>query len=754
MSELEAVLTRLGIPQYLDRFTRAGYDSWKAVLGITEEDLDRLKLKLGHRRKLQQEVARARSLLKNSSSPNETGSTLREDRRAKEEDEDEGESTTYRADDQGGSRKKRKYIRRPKTDGNAPERPPSAYVLFSNGVRRELQGQNVSFVNIAKMVGERWQAISPEEKEYWQSQASAAKELHDTEFAEYRKTDDYKQYMSYLADFEKKNPRAKAVESRSPQAQQSGSSRGHMDEGKSLADRITKSFYPLETMTGGLNTLREPHFANNWQEILVESIQHLLVESSQTESASNIIARDAVLNQDFDKSGQDQNRHSVLINPFQMLPISTLAPFLEVFLQRVNCIFYFFDSDELEGMFREAFASPPDLTNETKSVVCLVIALGVQMSDHGSEDEWILWYENGRRFLDDENWSNDLWIVRALALVSMYHVGERRDTSRNYLEIAKRIGNVNGLAGHDNPTWQMKDPERDKWLRVWRTVMFLHDWLALASKANERSTLADHSIALEPDSLSRRGMGFEQVSQRYIGRLCTILAYVPPSGATVPVVDYERYVDELRSFPKHFPEEFQDLKLPQHVDGELRSFLPNISESHKTMITHDKLWEQYPTRVNVEEFAHTCIQSASDLAQLCAEMSRARAFTPNSWLPKFFLLNASVASVVGLVWQKQQHRLGRALLSDQSAQRASSTIDVALEILGYCRLRSKSALWSWSVLTQMKRWIEQSNWDDSILLMERGGGGWDRGGGDPGGGDRLLGDLGGLMTMPDNHPWG
>ena len=62
--------------------------------------------------------------------------------------------------------------------------------------------------------------------------------------------------------------------------------------------------------------------------------------------------------------------------------------------------------------------------------LCLVIALGVQISDHGSMDQVIVWYENGRRYMDNENWEEELWVMRALLLISMYHIGEKVDTSR------------------------------------------------------------------------------------------------------------------------------------------------------------------------------------------------------------------------------------------------------------------------------------------------------------------------------------
>ena len=47
--------------------------------------------------------------------------------------------------------------------------------------------------------------ILAEEKEPYESQASAAKEKYHSEMAKYKKTDAYKEYTQYLADFKAKN---------------------------------------------------------------------------------------------------------------------------------------------------------------------------------------------------------------------------------------------------------------------------------------------------------------------------------------------------------------------------------------------------------------------------------------------------------------------------------------------------------------------------------------------------------------------
>ena len=76
--------------------------------------------------------------------------------------------------------------------------------MFSE-IREELRPQSLSFTEIAKRVGESWQILSPEHKEPYESQASAAKEKYHAQLAEYKKTDHYREYTEYLAEFKLKN---------------------------------------------------------------------------------------------------------------------------------------------------------------------------------------------------------------------------------------------------------------------------------------------------------------------------------------------------------------------------------------------------------------------------------------------------------------------------------------------------------------------------------------------------------------------
>ncbi|KAI0452753.1 hypothetical protein F5B21DRAFT_323299 [Xylaria acuta] len=199
MNFLESVFGELGISQYLGVFIDQGFDSWETILDITESDLDALGVKLGHRRKLQRRIANYRGVAPDVSLVSPTRTSIEDGRH------DSNRTDVGRADPKvGPTVAKRKYRRHPKADEYAPERPPSAYVLFSNKMREDLKGQNLTFTEIAKLVGENWQNLGRTEKEPFERQANEAKEKYNHDLAEYKKTSECRKYNEYLREFRKR----------------------------------------------------------------------------------------------------------------------------------------------------------------------------------------------------------------------------------------------------------------------------------------------------------------------------------------------------------------------------------------------------------------------------------------------------------------------------------------------------------------------------------------------------------------------
>lgn len=68
-------------------------------------------------------------------------------------------------------------------------------------MREDLKGHNLTFTEVAKLVGEHWQGVSSSEKEAYESQANAAKEKYHRDLVEYKKTPEYVKYALFLQDF-------------------------------------------------------------------------------------------------------------------------------------------------------------------------------------------------------------------------------------------------------------------------------------------------------------------------------------------------------------------------------------------------------------------------------------------------------------------------------------------------------------------------------------------------------------------------
>ncbi|KAL7961441.1 hypothetical protein V8C34DRAFT_12604 [Trichoderma compactum] len=198
--ELEAIFRELGITQYLDTFVEQGFDTWETILDIQESDLDALGVKLGHRRRLQRRIANARGIdpsISLSSIKSTSEDSKHDGAHKKREPPSHGEDSIIVP--------KRKYRRHPKPDENAPERPMSAYVLFSNKLRENLKGdRSLSFTEIAKLVGENWQSLPLAEREIYEAQARASKERFYREMAIYKETPEYRKYLEYLEEFNEK----------------------------------------------------------------------------------------------------------------------------------------------------------------------------------------------------------------------------------------------------------------------------------------------------------------------------------------------------------------------------------------------------------------------------------------------------------------------------------------------------------------------------------------------------------------------
>ncbi|KAG9656471.1 hypothetical protein KCV03_g9981, partial [Aureobasidium melanogenum] len=180
MTTLKLLLERLDLTRYHDAFVDEGFDTWETLMDITESDLEALGVKLGHRRKLQ------RAIFESSQDRTPLSLFLRSGSRDESAGHDEIKKT----------------------------QPPQLQQQTSNGsqdqdaakIRDQLRGQELSFTEIAKLVGERWQELQAHEKEPCEREAQALKDTYYSELRKYKKTSQYRQYQDYLVEFKTKHP--------------------------------------------------------------------------------------------------------------------------------------------------------------------------------------------------------------------------------------------------------------------------------------------------------------------------------------------------------------------------------------------------------------------------------------------------------------------------------------------------------------------------------------------------------------------
>jgi hypothetical protein len=203
MRELQEVLDSLGLQQYHKVLTENGFDTWEVVADITEEDLQELGFKLGHRRILQREIANYRGVLFGLSLDSD-GSPLASPQATAGLESFPFPSQSSASMSPKAKEGKRRYRRHPKPDANAPKKPKTAYVNFADHLRTDPSIRSLSFVEIAKEVGRRWQNMPADKKHVWECEAARAMQQYETAMDEYRKSPEYAQYQDYLDEFRRK----------------------------------------------------------------------------------------------------------------------------------------------------------------------------------------------------------------------------------------------------------------------------------------------------------------------------------------------------------------------------------------------------------------------------------------------------------------------------------------------------------------------------------------------------------------------
>jgi hypothetical protein len=260
--ELNTELARLGLSHYEERLQENGFQDWETVTAITETDMDEMDFKRGDRRKLQHAIREYRS-----ASASHTVYEIRDVPMPSE-----GLPT----------RTIRSYRRHPRPDPNAPHKPRTAYVLFSEHVRQDPGLSHSSFTEIAKETGKRWRELPSEERiVIWETPAADRLQDYKKKLERYKQTKNYHGYQAYLEEFEhqRHNPESTLLSENTLSSTHEPAISGQLPASQEglEATRQESAWAPILDLEGGSQETAS-HIKEEMEEDM-EEVRHILKAS-------------------------------------------------------------------------------------------------------------------------------------------------------------------------------------------------------------------------------------------------------------------------------------------------------------------------------------------------------------------------------------------------------------------------------------------------------------------------------------------
>ncbi|KAF1983306.1 hypothetical protein K402DRAFT_176946 [Aulographum hederae CBS 113979] len=470
MSQLGDVLARLGLEQYLPVLVANGFNTWPSVLDITEADFENLGFKLGHRRLLQREIASARGYplnqrLRGEKSPGQSPNAP--DSSAPESSQPTGMRDGFYPGD-NERRTKRKYKRHPKADKEAPKRPKTAYVNFADHLRTDPSIASLGFVDIAREVGRRWQNLDPEDKQSWEREAAQAVEEYDIQMEAYKRTDAYKHHQKYLQDF-KKTEASKAQQPDCPKPSAVPSRR--MSEASSVAS---------------------PSNGNTSESPLTSHKPSASSRSSESEDCQDALVMAMCELHEVRKDYANVKPYGPENMPSEdMIRHSTTA-----LIQGTGSVLHLWAQDDMTALVDRVYHGEEEPDSLTLAEMFVSAAIGAHYdSNYIMEDTRRTLYTSGTIQFHEVAEDDYLRVMRILACLSFFSILEKHLSARQF-----------AIAGLQVARWKYPQlvasftthSEVHKWMRIYRTLVFVDCWLSYTLGFTSSIQLEDVNFTCGP----------------------------------------------------------------------------------------------------------------------------------------------------------------------------------------------------------------------------------------------------------------
>lgn len=401
---------------------------------------------------------------------------------------------------------KRKYKRKPKPDAHAPERPPSAYVMFSNKIREDPTIAAMSFVDIARLVGQKWQTLESSAKEGWESKAAAIHRQYERAMADYKQTDSYRNHQAYLAEFRDKQsrPRAPRTQSRNDVTDVAGDQNKELetkDEVEALRARVKELEGMIRSSSQSsieLNPTKQPSerrpssFGNLDGTTSSLPLATLSTNSSASKNVPDVNMNNTKPSQESPTPQREARQvHDPGINAavdVRQYDSNNLPPklltrkALDFFFSGTATLYHFLTAQEGEDLFSQVFDDQRKPAPEALSELCAIASLGchydtndvTNFPDHVRE----AFHKTSLVTLGHAFNQGDLRSVRLVGCIAIYLIMEKQTSARALLcecaPLARGIGLcllriAAGLQMARGNHWRFQN--ESSWRKMLRTLL-------------------------------------------------------------------------------------------------------------------------------------------------------------------------------------------------------------------------------------------------------------------------------------------
>ncbi|CZR59466.1 uncharacterized protein PAC_09358 [Phialocephala subalpina] len=345
---------------------------------------------------------------------------------------------------------------------------------------------------------------------------------------------------------------------------------------------------------------------------------------------------------------------------------------LEAFAQKFNHIIHLFDESRLRENFDAAIKGSA-IHEELMIELFLAFALGATYTEVQAPSLHLEMYLKGRVLLSTlQTWSDDMWMMRILVLVALYHLNMFPSSVFHFLELAIQLGQQNGLDSSTFPLPDVPEPRRSHWLRVWKSIDFLHNWQLLNSCKSKLSiTDTEYMInIMEPPLLYEESLN-SRLTQMNMSVLSSLLKEVLRDSARChPAITSPPLLKvHLRSLSKFY----SDLPIcfclqpsiqesgSRLVDGANDRQIASILNIH-VFYLGIQCQLLYPALISLVhdsqigggssamiDYASQCVESAKAVVELCGDVSNSGFQLKGHWIVLHFLFNSICVMILDCV---------------------------------------------------------------------------------------------------------